>query len=145
MTRAVTYIEPPGLGRPLGLYSHATRADARCDFVFVAGQLSVDGDGQVVGAADFAAQMRQVYANFGLVLAGVGAGFGSVVQFTTYLTDADNIDDFYSVRAELFPTLFPAPTYPPNTLLVVQRLVQPEFLIEVEGIALVTDDGSAGI
>jgi enamine deaminase RidA (YjgF/YER057c/UK114 family) len=40
-----------------------------------------------------------------------------------------------SARAELFPKLFPAGAYPPNTLLVIERLVRPEFLIEVEAIA----------
>jgi enamine deaminase RidA (YjgF/YER057c/UK114 family) len=45
------------------------------------------------------------------------------------------IEPFYAVRESLFATLYPAGEYPGNTLLVVSRLVRPEFLIEIEAIA----------
>ena len=60
-----------------------------------------------------------------------------MVQLTTYLTNADSIPVFMSARGELFPKLFPGGKYPPNTLLVIDRLVKPEFLLEVEAIARV--------
>ena len=123
------------IGQPIGLYSHGFLAPSHGSDLYVAGQLSVGVDGNSVGAGDFEIQMRQVFANFGAVLAAASLTFDHVVKFTTYLVNPDDIDNFYAVRAGLFPDLFSQPDYPPNTLLVVRRLVRPEFLIEVEGVA----------
>lgn len=132
----VSYSNPPGVAAPIGMYSHVARlGEGTHDLLFVAGQLSVDARGDSVGAEDFPAQMRQVFANVGAVLAAEGLGFDSIAQMTTYLRGEDLIGDFYRVREELFKELFPAGTFPPNTLLVVSRLVRPEFLIEVQCIA----------
>ena len=121
---------------PIGLYSVATRAAAD-KLVFVAGQLSVDGNGASVGQGDFETQMRQVFHNMKAVLEGAGASMDSVAKFTTYVTKPEHLSAFYAERAKLFPKLFSTTHYPPNTLLVVSRLVRPEFLIEVEGTAAV--------
>ncbi|MBX6388610.1 MAG: RidA family protein [Frankia sp.] len=124
------------IGDPIGLYSHGFVADGVTRTLHVAGQLSVGTDGASVGEGDFDAQFRQVFANFGAVLAAAGLTFDDVVKFTTYLVAPEHIDDFYRVRAEVFPTLFTTTDYPPNTLLTIRRLVRPEFLIEVEGVAV---------
>lgn len=123
------------LGQPLGMYSHGfiTRQQGR--LLYIAGQLAVGIGQELIGGGDLETQMRQVFANFGAVLEAAGLTFDHVVKFTTYLTSAEDIERFYAVRAQLFPVLFERRGYPPNTLLVVQRLVRPEFLIEVEGIA----------
>lgn len=123
------------LGQPIGLYSHGFLAPSHGSDLYVAGQLSVGTNGEVVAPTDFEAQMRQVFANFAAVLAAASLTFDHVVKFTTYLISPDDIENFYAVRARLFPELFSQPEYPPNTLLVVQRLVRPEFRIEVEGVA----------
>jgi enamine deaminase RidA (YjgF/YER057c/UK114 family) len=129
----VEYLNPPGLPPAQGLYSQAGRGDPRT-LVFVAGQLSVGDNGEVVGKDDFARQFEQVFANLGGVLKGIGADFSAVVKFTTFLVEPDDIDSFMKLRAKLFPKLFPAKIYPPNTLLIVKRLVKPEFLLEVEAV-----------
>lgn len=125
------------LGQPLGMYSHGFLSHNPERTLYVAGQLSATVDGSSVGVGDFDAQFVQVFKNFGAVLEAAGMEFDNVVKFTTYLTSPDLIADFYRVRAQVFPTLFEAEEPPPNTLLIVSRLVQPEFLIEVEGIAAV--------
>jgi enamine deaminase RidA (YjgF/YER057c/UK114 family) len=135
MSEPVTYLQPPGAGRTLGLYSHLSVAGAGARLVFVAGQVGTDTDGNCIGD-DFESQMRQTFKNVEVALAAVHSDFTAVTKFTTYLTTPDNIAPFYDVRAALFPTLFPTESYPPNTLLVVQRLVRPELLIEVEAIAV---------
>src|ERR1700730_10435144 len=123
------------LGQPIGMYSHGFMTQPQGRTLYVAGQLAVGVAQELVGEGDFDAQMRQVFDNFGAVLEAAGLTFDHVVKFPTYLTDAAHIGHFYAVRERLFPVLFGRRTYPPNTLLVVQRLVRPEFLIEVEGIA----------
>ena len=124
------------IGDPIGLYSHGFVADGVTRTLHVAGQLAVGVDGSSVGAGDFDTQFRQVLTNFGAVLEAAGMCFDDVVKFTTYLVDPEHVDDFYRVRATVFPTLFTGADYPPNTLLTVRRLVRPEFLIEVEGVAV---------
>jgi len=132
----VSYSNPPGVAAPIGLYSQLARLSGGAQhLIFIAGQLSVDADGASVGEGDFPAQMRQVFANIGAVLGAEGLGFDSIAQMTTYLHGAELIGEFYRVREGLFKELFPAGAFPPNTLLVVSRLVRPEFLIEVQCIA----------
>jgi enamine deaminase RidA (YjgF/YER057c/UK114 family) len=130
----VSYLNPPSVPPPLGLYSHVARMQVG-ELAFIAGQVAVDSKGNPVGIGDLAAQVEQVFENLGRILKDLGAGFSSVVQFTTYLTQADSIPAWMSARAAVFPRLFPGGSYPPNTLLVVERLVRAEFLLEVEAIA----------
>jgi enamine deaminase RidA (YjgF/YER057c/UK114 family) len=125
------YLNPPGVPAPLGLYSHATRAG---DLLFIAGQLGVREDGSLAGE-DLATQARQTYDNIGTILASQGAGFGDVLKYTTYVVSPDLLASFASAREEIFRTLYPDGGYPANTLLVIDRLVKPEFLIEIEAVA----------
>jgi 2-iminobutanoate/2-iminopropanoate deaminase len=123
-----------------GLYSHAAKAPAQGPLIAVAGQLAIDHDGRPVGQGDFAAQFSQVFQNLGEVLAAAGSGWPQVLKFTSYVTHADDLARFYEERARLFEALYPTAAYPPNTLLVVAQLVKPEFLLEVEALAV----GGAG-
>ena len=127
-------MNPAELGAPLGLYSQISRVSA-AELIFIAGQLPIDSAGKMVGADDFDAQMRQVITNVGNALHSVECSFANVVRFTTYLIDDHYIELFMQLRHELFPTLFANEKYPPNTLLIVKRLVRKGFLIEIDAIA----------
>jgi enamine deaminase RidA (YjgF/YER057c/UK114 family) len=129
---SIQMLNPDSLGKPLGQYSHITRVKAS-EFLFIAGQVGVDRDGRT--SADFDAQCAQVFANLGAALASQGASFANVVEFTTYLVHAQNIPKFMQYRTREFPRLFAGGAYPPNTLLVIDRLVRKEFLIEVSAVA----------
>lgn len=130
----IWYENPEGAAPAQGLYSHAgCMVGGRA--VYLAGQLSVGAGGEVVGTGDFDAQFHQVYQNLHDVLTGLGLGWRSVIKFTTYLVDSNDIPDFMRLRAEHFPAWFGGDIFPPNTLLIVDRLVKEEFLIEVEAVA----------
>ena len=129
--RAVTSKE---LGPTLGMYSHGMVAPVG-EIVVVAGQVGTDG-GRVVGPGDVVAQTRQTFANIEKVLRAAGCGMRDVVRFQTFLTHATDIDRFMRARREVFPRYFPDGVYPPNTLLVVSRLVLPELLVEIEAMAV---------
>ena len=131
---SIQMFNPDSLGRPLGQYSHITRVKAS-EFLFIAGQVGADREGRT--PADFGAQCAQVFANLGAALASQGASFANVVEFTTYLVDAQDIPKFMQYRLREFPRLFAGGTYPPNTLLIIDRLVREEFLIEVSAVAAV--------
>ena len=130
----IRIFNPTSLGKPLGQYSQITRVKAS-EFVFIAGQLAADKDGNVVGAGDFDAQCVQVFANLKAALDSVGASWANLVQFTTYLVHSQDIPKLMEYRTRAFPGFFPDGAYPPNTLLMVDRLVQEPFLVEVQAVA----------
>jgi enamine deaminase RidA (YjgF/YER057c/UK114 family) len=127
----IKIVNPDGLGKPLGQYSHMTRVKAS-EFLFIAGQVAVDRDGKVVGADDFDAQCVQTFANIEAALKSAGAGWRHVVEFTTYLVHSQDIAKFMTFRRREFSKMFADGAYPPNTLLIVDRLVHESFLIEVQ-------------
>ena len=135
MTQIQIY-NPGTLGTPLGQYSHVTRVKAN-EFLFIAGMLSANQAGEIIGANDFDVQCAQVFANLEAALKSAGAGWGNVVQFTTYLVHSQDIPKFMTYRLREFPKLFVNGVYPPNTLLMVDRLVQEPFLVEVQTVAAI--------
>jgi enamine deaminase RidA (YjgF/YER057c/UK114 family) len=130
----IKIVNPEVLGKPMGQYSQLTRVKAS-EFLFIAGQLAGDKDGNIVGADDFDTQCRQVFANTEAALASQDAGWANVVQFTTYLVHSQDIPKFMAYRLREFPRMFTSGVYPPNTLLIVDRLVQEPFLVEVQTVA----------
>ena len=134
MSTKIEIYNPDKLGKPLGLYKHITRVKAS-EFLFIAGQLSVDRTGNIIGENNFEVQMKKVFSNIREALLSAGTDFKDVVKFTTFLKSESNIEDFMRIRANLFSEFFKTKEFPPNTLLVVSRLVHESFLIEVETIA----------
>lgn len=130
----IAIFNPPALSRPLGPYSQIARVKA-AEFVFVAGQVATDSAGNLVGANDFDAQCAQVFANIAAALGSVDGSWSNVVQFTTYLVHSQDIARFMAYRNREFPRMFAGGAYPPNTLLIVDRLVHEPLLIEVQTIA----------
>jgi enamine deaminase RidA (YjgF/YER057c/UK114 family) len=134
MDPIIDIYNPDTLGKPLGQYSHVTRVKAN-EFLYIAGMVAADVEGNVVGADDFQAQATQVFNNIDAALKSAGANWRNVVQFTTYLVHSQDIPKFMAFRKRVFPTMFREGVYPPNTLLMVDRLVQEPFLIEVQTVA----------
>ena len=128
----IKMLNPDVLGKPLGQYSQMTRVKAS-EFLFIAGQVGMDKAGKV--AADFDGQCVQTFANLEAALKSQGAGWGNVVEFTTYLVHSQDIPKFMAVRLREFPRMFANGAYPPNTLLMIDRLVQEPLLIEVSAVA----------
>ena len=124
----VRIYNPESLGKPLGQYSHVARVKAG-EFLFIAGMLA-PGD-------DFETQCAGVFAQIEKALKSADAGWGNVVQFTTYLVHSQDIPRFMQYRLGAFPKMFPNGAYPPNTLLMVDRLVQEQFLVEVQTVAAI--------
>ena len=127
---------PPSLPAPVGLYSHISVVP-HARLAFIAGQLAVGEDGAIVGEGDIDQQIERCFRNIGLALQSLGVGWQHLAKMTTYVISEEAIDDFYRVREQLFNEFFPDGKYPPNTLLVVRRLVRSEFLIEIEAVAVV--------
>jgi 2-iminobutanoate/2-iminopropanoate deaminase len=131
MPRTVT---PKAFGAPLGMYSHGMVAPCG-EIVVVAGQVGIGQGGQVAGG-DVVAQTKQALANVRAVVEAAGCSMRDIVRLQTFLTHAGDIPGFMTARAEVFPGYFPDGAYPPNTLLIVSRLVKPELLVEIEAMAV---------
>ena len=127
-------LNPDSLGKAPAQYSHITRVKAS-EFLFIAGQVARDKAGNLVGSDDFESQCAQVFINIEAALKAAGAGWKNVVQFTTYIVRSQDIPKLRNFRAGEFPKMFPDGVFPPNTLVVVDRLAEEAFLIEVQTIA----------
>lgn len=127
--------QPPGLGTPLGRYSHVAVARGS-EVVAVAGQVGIDASGELAGDGSVGAQARQAFRNVSTALAAVGLSPTDVLKTTTYIVGADGLEEFMAARGEIFSELFPDGGYPPNTLLIVSRLVEERFRVEVEALAV---------
>ena len=128
---SVVYQNPAELGPPHGKYSHLSRAG---DLVLVAGQVGIRPDGSLAGD-DLRSQLFQVFENLGTALGSAGGGFDSVMKLTTYLVGETTIEAFREARDELYARIYPSGMYPPNTLIVVQGLVRPDLLVEIDAMA----------
>jgi enamine deaminase RidA (YjgF/YER057c/UK114 family) len=120
-------VVPPG-------YTHVVAvSDGKT--IYISGQVPVNDKGETVGAGDFRAQVVQVYENLKVALAAAGATFSDVVKMNTYVVNYQPADVVIirEVRKNYL-----SPTQPPaSTLVGVQALVNPDFRIEIEAIAVV--------
>jgi enamine deaminase RidA (YjgF/YER057c/UK114 family) len=105
------------------------------EFAFIAGQVSVDTSGALIGAGDFDAQCAQVFVNIHAALRSVGAEWRNVVEFTSYLVRSQDVPAFVAYRHREFPTMFSGGGFPPNTLLVIERLAHESYLLEIQTVA----------
>lgn len=121
-------VRPDGLPSSPG-YSHAVVFGGR--MVAVSGQVPVDRDGNVVGAGDVRAQLRQVFDNLATALAAANAGLSDVVKLTVYLTDLADLAAFREVRDEYVNVEQP----PASSLVQVSALVNPLFKVEIDALA----------
>ena len=121
---------PPTLSKPTG-YTHVVEVTGG-KTVYISGQIALDKDGKVVGEGDMKAQAEQVFKNLQAALAAAGATFKDVVKMNTYITDMTQTPAVREVRARYF-----GDTTPASTLVQVVHLARPEFLLEIEVIAVV--------
>jgi 2-iminobutanoate/2-iminopropanoate deaminase len=122
-------VNPAGVHAPQAHYSHVARVG---NTLFIAGQLAMDLSGVLIGLGDARSQARQCYQNLAAILAHYGGSFCHLVKTTTYITHWGFRPFVAAARDEVFPS----PPYPVNTLVVVQGLAEPHFLVEIEGIAV---------
>jgi 2-iminobutanoate/2-iminopropanoate deaminase len=123
------WLNPPGVSAPQAHYSHVGRVGTT---LYISGQLGVDSAGKPVGLGDARAQARQAWRNVLAILAHFGATPRHLVKTTTYITHWAYRPQVAEARDEVFPE----PPYPPSTLVVVQGLAEPHFLVEIEAIAI---------
>ena len=121
-------IAPKNLHRPFG-YAHAIQIDKT---LHISGQIPLDMDMNVVGKNDMAAQTEQVYGNLKKVLEDAGGTMRNIVMLNIYCTDIERFDkETRGLRKKYFGDYYPA-----VTAVEVKRLYRPDFMIEVEAVAV---------
>jgi enamine deaminase RidA (YjgF/YER057c/UK114 family) len=131
----LVFLNPPDLPTPPGYSQVVTAGPGRT--IYVAGQVALDQQGRLVGDGDFLAQCRQTFANVGRALAAAGADFTHVVKLTSFVTDANALADFRAARDEVLGPALGAPP-PASTLVQVAQLFRPEFMVEIEAVAVIS-------
>ena len=117
--------------RPVANYKMATRMEGG-RLLYVSGQVAWDTSGNIVGKGDVGAQARQTFRNLRQVLQAAGGDLGSLMKMTTYITRIEDRPAVAEARGEVFDGEVPA-----STLIVVKSLFHPDFLVEIEGVAVV--------
>jgi enamine deaminase RidA (YjgF/YER057c/UK114 family) len=128
MTKRI--IRPSGLHPTTG-YNHAVIKEGTP--VFIAGQVALDAERNLVGEGDIAAQAEQVFANLRAVVAACGGTMDDIVKLTVFTTDLAHRPAIAEARKRHFR----AGQAPASTFLVISSLADPRFLVEIEAVAMI--------
>jgi enamine deaminase RidA (YjgF/YER057c/UK114 family) len=125
------HYNPPQLSS-FGTYSHVVAARGSRT-IYISGQVPFDKEGKVVGKGDLRAQTRQVFENLKVCLEAAGASFADVVKITAFVVGfkPEQRLPITEIRNQYLVKPLPA-----STLVGVERLVNDDFLIEIEAIAV---------
>ena len=127
------YLNPPDLAAPPGnLYNHVVKVG---NTVYIAGQVARDASGKVVHVGDADGQTRQVWANLEKAVKAAGGSLADIVKTTTYVVNPDNLAKVRAARLAVQPP----EGRPTSTTVVVAGLADPDYLVEVEAIAVIGD------
>jgi enamine deaminase RidA (YjgF/YER057c/UK114 family) len=136
MTLKIERFQPEGMNVRMSgwqpSYSHVVTVSGTGKIVYIAGQLARDIDGNCVGKGDMRAQMEQTFKNLDRCLKAAGATWADVVKTNTFLTDFDEFQKCGDVRMRYFGVATPT-----STTVGVTRLAGPDFMIEIEAVAVV--------
>jgi 2-iminobutanoate/2-iminopropanoate deaminase len=121
-------VNPPGVHTPQANYSHVTRVG---NTLYISGQLGLDPDGHLVGQGDAEAQAEQCYKNIQAIIRHFGGTMDDIVKITQYITDLA----YRPLVARPRDTYLGTPG-PASTLVVVKGLAAPDYLVEIEALAI---------
>lgn len=114
------------------IYAQAVKVSGAHTTLYIAGQVDYDERGGCAHPGDFAAQTRGVFAALQAQVEAGGGTFADIVKMNTYVTDMRNRAAFGPIRSEFFGGKAPA-----STMVAVSALAHPDFLIEIEAVAVV--------
>jgi 2-iminobutanoate/2-iminopropanoate deaminase len=121
----------PGVFDPPS-YSQGVKVTGAQALLFLAGQVAYDKDGNPMHRGDFKAQARECFKNLKALVEAQGGTIQNIVKINTYVTDIRYRADLIPVREEFFGKKGPA-----STLVAIPSLAHPDYLIEIEAIAVV--------
>jgi enamine deaminase RidA (YjgF/YER057c/UK114 family) len=120
------------ISRPSGHFSQATVIEAKGRIVFISGMTARRPDGSIAGIGDIEAQTRQVCENVKAAVEAAGGTMDDICRVDVYVRNMEHFDAIHKVRREYFKA--PAPA---STMVEVTKMTSPEYLIEINAIAVV--------
>ena len=128
-----TIFNPGSVPKPMGPYSQGVVTTGG-KLVFISGQVPQDGSGNLVGKGDLEAQTKQVFANLKSMVEAAGGTVANIVKITIFMVKVtpQAYEILGRVRREFWSGDFPA-----STLVEINRLASPDFLIEIEAFAVI--------
>jgi reactive intermediate/imine deaminase len=127
-----TQITSDAIGKPTGHFSQAISAPASGRLVFISGMTARRPDGSIAGIGDIEAQTRQVCENIKAAVEAAGGTMANVCRVDVYVRNVEHFAAIHKVRREYFPSPPPA-----STLVEVAKLLSPDYLIEINAMAVV--------
>ena len=125
-------LQPPGLWDPAEhLFAQGVLVAAAPRTLYLAGQTAIDGQGQIVGAGDPAAQIECCFNNMDILLRAAGGRLADVVRLRAYFTDMRYLDLYTEILGRYLPDQRPS-----QTVVQVAALAMPELLVELEATAV---------
>ena len=122
------------LRQPSGHFSHATVIEASGRLVFISGMTSRRPDGSIAGAGDIEAQTRQVCENLKAAVEAAGGSLDDICRVDVYIRNMEHFDVIHRVRREYFHEPLPA-----STMVEVVKMTSPDYLIEINAIAVIPE------
>lgn len=129
-----TQLTSPKLRQPNGHFSHATMIEARGRLVFVSGMTARAADGSITGLGNVEAQTRQVCENLRAAMEAAGGSLRDICRVDVYVRNMEHFDVIHKVRREYFEAPLPA-----STMVEVNKFTSPDYLIEINAIAVIPD------
>jgi reactive intermediate/imine deaminase len=117
---------------PMGHFSQAIAIEAKGRLVFISGMTARRPDGSIAGIGDIEAQTRQVCENIKSAVESAGGTMEDICRVDVYVRNIEHFDKIHKVRREYFKA--PAPA---STMVEVTKMVSPEYLIEINAIAVI--------
>lgn len=127
-------ITSPKLRQPNGHFSHATTIEARGKLVFISGMTARAADGSITGVGDIEAQTRQVCENLKAAAEAAGGSLKDICRVDVYVRNMEHFDRIHKVRREYFE-----PPLPASTMVEITKMTSPDYLIEINAIAVIPD------
>jgi enamine deaminase RidA (YjgF/YER057c/UK114 family) len=134
--KQVEYINPTEL--PAYGYTNVAVVPGAVKTIYVGGQDAVNAKGEVVGKGDMAAQTRQIMHNLQVALAAGGASLEHIIKFNIYVVQGNDIQPGFAVFQEIWGD---RPNPPLVSMAYVSGLAHPDFLAEIDAIAVVPEKG----
>ena len=136
MKGSVRHLNPEGLHKNPA-YSQVVVATGDVKTVYVGGQNAVDASGEVVGKGDIEAQAEQIFKNLEMALAGGGAKLDHVIKWNIYVLQGQPPQPAFGVFQRVWGN---RPNPPLITLLFVSGLAHPDYLMEIDAVAVVPQE-----
>jgi enamine deaminase RidA (YjgF/YER057c/UK114 family) len=129
-----TQITSPLLATPNGHFSQATAIEAKGRLVFISGMTARTQNGTVAGIGDVSAQTRQVCENLKAAVEAAGGTLSDICRVDVYVRNIEHFSAIHKVRSEYFANPLPA-----STMVEVAKMVSPDYLIEINAIAVIPE------